>query len=99
MPSVMLSPQAILDLQRLQDFLREKNPAAAKQARKIIIGTLGNLTTFPLMGTEAEELGEGVRRLPIDYGKSGYIAAYEIRGDVVLVLGIKAGLEAGYGEA
>jgi uncharacterized protein YuzE len=51
---------------------------------------------FPWLGVEADELGEGVRRLFIDYGKNGYIAAYEIGDDAIRILAIKAGPEAGY---
>jgi len=45
MPQVIFAPGAIRDLQRLREFLRPKNPAAAKRAGESIIKAVKVLDT------------------------------------------------------
>lgn len=101
MPQVVFAPAALLDLQRLREFLRPKNPAAAKRAAAAIIAAIQLLARHPQIGRPVEEI-EGIettgtphRELPIDFGDSGYVALYGLEGEFVTVLAIRHQKEAG----
>jgi plasmid stabilization system protein ParE len=81
MPRVIYTPTALLDLQRLREFLRPKNPVAAKRAAQAITQGVSALGSQPW---------------PIDFGDSGYIARYRIEGDKVVILAIRHQKESGF---
>lgn len=86
MPRVIPSRLAVLDLERLRLFLREKNPEASKNAVNVI------KETFRKIG-KAPEIYRPVLDMPyhreavIDFGGSGYIAwfYYKPSGDVLIL--------------
>ncbi|MBF0252077.1 MAG: type II toxin-antitoxin system RelE/ParE family toxin [Alphaproteobacteria bacterium] len=94
MPQVTFSPAALRDLERLRAFLRPKNPAAAKRAAAAIIQTIQTLAAHPEIGRPTGNLDE--RELLIDFGQAGYIAAYRLDGDMIVVLAVRHGREAGF---
>ena len=96
MPQVIFSPAAVRDLERLREFLRLKNPAAAERAAKAIIQGLQELGKFPHIGRPIDDLPEEYRDWLIDFGDSGYIARYRLDGDTVVVLAIRHQREAGF---
>mgnify|MGYP003376873525 CR=1 FL=1 len=96
MPRVILSPAAFRDLQRLRDFLRTKNPEAAKKSAKVIVKAIQVLSLQPGIGRPANDLGPECRELPIDFGGSGYLALYRQKGDDVVILAIRHQLEDSY---
>lgn len=96
MPQVVFSPAAIRDLQRLRDFLRPKNPSAAKRAGETIIKGVQALGAYSRMGRLIEDLPEHYREWLIDFGDSGYLARYRLDGEVVTVLAIRHQREVGY---
>ena len=96
MPQVIFSPSAIRNLERLREFLRPKNPAAAERAAKALIQGLEELGKFPHIGRPIDDLSEEYRDLLIDFGNSGYIARYRLDGDTVVVLAIRHQREAGF---
>lgn len=89
MPQVIFSPSAIRDLERLREFLRSKNSAAAKRASAAIIKTILLLEHQPQIGRPCEDFGTGYRELIIGFGDSGYLATYRYHGDVVTILTIR----------
>lgn len=96
MPRVVYAPAAIGDLQRLRDFLREKNPAAAQRAGDAIRPGVKLLGTHPRLGRLVEDLPEDFREWIIDFGDSGYVVRYHVGVRGVTILAIRHRKEAGY---
>lgn len=96
MPSVIFTENANHDVRRLITFLKEKNMAAAMKAADAIIKAVRILEEFSEVGRHHEGLREHQRELLIHYGKSGYVALYEIRGDDVFIISIRHAREAGF---
>lgn len=87
---------AIRDLQRLRDFLRPKNPDAARRAGEAIRQGVRILGAQPRLGRMVDDLPEEFREWLIDFGDSGYVARYHIDGDAVTILAIRHQKEAGF---
>lgn len=96
MPQVKFTPAALDDLKRLREFLRLKNPMAAKRAAVAIIKTIQLLAQHPQIGRPAEEMDIEYRELLIDFGDSGYVALYRLDEDIAVILAIRHQKEAGY---
>ena len=96
MPHLILATSALRDLQRLREFLRPKNPIAAKRAGAAIIKAIQVLAVHPKIGRLAEEMEIEYRELVIDFGDSGYLALYRFENDRVTVLAFRHQKEAGY---
>ena len=86
--------RALSDLERLTDFLRASDPAAAEVTADLIAEAVRILRNHPLIGRPAEN---GLRELAISRGRSGYLALYsfEEAADTVLVLAVRHQREAG----
>lgn len=95
MPQVIYAPAAIRDLQRLRDFLRSKNPDAARRAGDAIRQGVAVLGTHPRLGRMLDDLPEQFREWLIDFGDSGYVARYRIDAETVTILAIRHQKEAG----
>ena len=94
MLAVVYTPQALDDLDRLEDFLLESDASAARQAIPLIISAVETLRLHPNIGRRRESQ---LRELVISRGKTGYIALYrynEVR-NVVIVLAIRHQREVG----
>ena len=96
MPQVIFTPGAIRDLERLRDFLRPKNPAAAKRAGESIIKAVKVLGHQPQIGRPVPDMSEQYREWPIDFGDSGYVARYRFDGETVTILAVRHQKEAGF---
>ncbi|MCX7248738.1 MAG: type II toxin-antitoxin system RelE/ParE family toxin [Burkholderiales bacterium] len=96
MPQVIFTPGAIRDLERLREFLRPKNPAAAKRAGESIIKAVKVLGHQPQIGRPVPDMSEQYREWPIDFGDSGYVARYRFDGETVVILAVRHQKEAGY---
>lgn len=96
MPQVIFAAAAIRDLQRLRDFLRPKNPDAARRASEAIRQGVRILGAQPCLGRMVDDLPEQFREWIIDFGDSGYVARYHIDGEAVTILAIRHQKEAGY---
>lgn len=95
MPQVRFAPTALHDLERLREFLRPKNPVAAKRAAIAITRAIQALAQHPQLGRPVEDMDGEYRELLIDFGDSGYITLYRHEGDVVTVLALRHQKEAG----
>jgi plasmid stabilization system protein ParE len=71
---IVLSPDAILDVERLRDFLAPINPEAAQRALAAIWSAIERLQEFPAMGTPTADAD--IRQIVIHFGSSGYIVRY-----------------------
>ncbi len=96
MPEVVFAPAAIRDLQRLREFLRPKDPDAARRAGEAIRQGLRQLGHYPRMGRLVDDLPEHFREWLIDFGESGYVARYHVGDDTLTILAIRHQREAGF---
>lgn len=92
---MIYAPQALVDLERITDFLLETEPAAALETVELIAEAVQVLGNHPLVGRPVEH---DMRELIISRGRTGYIALYshEEQHDTVLVLAVRHQREVGY---
>lgn len=95
-PRVIFSAAAIRDLERLREFLRPKDNAAAKRAGQAIVNGVQLLGAHPTMGRPVEDLPVEYREWLIGFGGSGYVARYRINGEAVVILAVRHQKEAGF---
>lgn len=88
---------AMLDLQRLREFILLHNREAAQRAVKVISVAVALLETTPFIGKPVEEM-PAYRDLVIPFGSAGYLLRYRIQGDVLYIVALRHGKEAGYTE-
>ncbi|KQY36212.1 type II toxin-antitoxin system RelE/ParE family toxin [Rhizobium sp. Root483D2] len=96
MPAVIFTPNAIRDLERLRQFLRAKNPQAARSAGEAILQGVRILGSQPHIGRLVEGLPEEFREWLIDFGDSGYVTRYRFDGEMVTILALRHQREAGF---
>jgi plasmid stabilization system protein ParE len=72
---IVLSPDAIADIDRMRSFLNNKNPGAAQRAMALILSAIERLQDFPDRGLPT---GDGIRQIVIKFGASGYVIRYAI---------------------
>ena len=96
MPSVRFAPAAIRDLNRLSQFLRTKNPVAAKRAGEAITKAVQILGFQPQIGRTVEDMTDDYREWLITFGDSGYLARYRFDGEFVIILAVRHQKEVGY---
>ena len=95
MARITYAPGAVLDLERLRDFLAEHDPEMALSAAEAIVEAVSVLERHPLIGRPAEA---GTRELVIARGRTGYVALYDWLEaiDTVVMLALRHQREAGY---
>jgi plasmid stabilization system protein ParE len=94
MPSVTFAPAALADLKRLQNFLKGKNPRAAKDSGNAIRSAVQSLAQFPAKGRMPNRDKPELRELVIVFGKYGYVAQYRYDDRGVSISRIRHGREA-----
>jgi plasmid stabilization system protein ParE len=93
---VIWTPRALKDVARLHAFLAPKNRDAAKRAVRAIRSSVRALARYPEIGRPVEGMTEGFRERVIPFGSAAYVALYHYDGDVVAILAVRHGKEAGY---
>jgi plasmid stabilization system protein ParE len=95
MAQVVYSARSLAHIERAFQFLRDQNPAAARDAVTAIQSAVDNLAAHPLIGWRIE--GE-VRELVISYGQTGYVALYRfvVPQNEVRILAIRHQRELGF---
>lgn len=73
---ILLSPDAIEDIERVRAFLDHANPGAARRALALIWTAIERLQDFPALGMPTED--PDIRQIVIRFGASGYIIRYAI---------------------
>ncbi len=96
MPRVIWTPAALGDVERLHDFLSDKNPLAARRAVRAIREGLGLLADQPQVGRPVENMEPEFREWLISFGDSGYVALYHFDGEDAVILAVGHQREAGY---
>jgi plasmid stabilization system protein ParE len=81
---IRLSPDAVLDLERLRTFLDENNPDASQHALARIRTAIERLQEFPALGIRTRDAD--VRQIVIRFGASGHVVRYvaEVNDDIVI---------------
>lgn len=92
MADLVYAAQALLDLERLSDFLQETD---AQDTAALIFEALEILVQHPEIGRKVHF---GQRELVISRGRTGYLALYRFLPDLdrILVLAIRHQRESGY---
>lgn len=86
---------AILDLQRLKEFILSHNREAAQRAVKVIRAAVALLETNPFIGKPVDDM-QGYRDLVIPFSSAGYLLRYRIQGDTLYIVALRHAKEAGY---
>jgi toxin ParE1/3/4 len=81
---ILLSPDAVEDVERLRTFLDQTNPGAARRALALIWTAIERLHEFPALGMQTEDAD--VRQIVIRFGTSGYIVRYTIISETADIL-------------
>jgi addiction module RelE/StbE family toxin len=91
---IVFSPRALLDLERLTDFLIEINKNAALETIELVESAIQILSKHPLIGRTCDT---HLRELVISRGKSGYVAIYSFdeKKNAVLICSIRHQKESG----
>ena len=89
---VALSPGALADIDRLDRFLRPKNPAAANRMLAAFDAAFGRLATNPRLGRRVGE-ADAMRALVVRFGRGGYFVLYEVQEALVVVVRVYHGKE------
>lgn len=71
---ILLSADAVDDIERLRSFLDQKNPDAARRALASIWSAIEQLQRFPGLGMPTKDAD--IRQIVIRFGASGYIVRY-----------------------
>ena len=66
---ILLSPDAVLDVERVRSFLDRRNPDAARRALAAVWRALDNLQAFPEAG--APTVDADIRQVVVRFGRSG----------------------------
>ncbi|ANW04942.1 type II toxin-antitoxin system RelE/ParE family toxin [Bradyrhizobium icense] len=91
---ILLSRDAVEDVERLRIFLDRANPEAARRALALIWTGIERLQDFPALGMPTED--PDIRQIVLRFGASGYIVRYAILPETgnVLVTRVWHGREA-----
>jgi plasmid stabilization system protein ParE len=65
---ILLSPDAVLDVERVQSFLEARNPDAAQRALATIWRALEKVQTFPDLGATTPDAE--IRQIVVRFGSS-----------------------------
>ena len=85
------------DLDRLSDFLIERDPELAERAISAIQKALTILEDFPLMARRASADDPLLRELVIPFGSAGYVILFKVTDEAtVIVLAIRHQREEDY---
>jgi plasmid stabilization system protein ParE len=96
MPRLTWSPAALRDVQRLYQFLSEKDAGAARRAVKVIREGVKIIARQPGIGRPAEDMEPEYREWMIDFGATGYVALYRCDDSTAVILAVRHQREAGY---
>ncbi|MGZ5870491.1 MAG: type II toxin-antitoxin system RelE/ParE family toxin [Bradyrhizobium sp.] len=91
---IVLSADALADVERLRTFLNRANPGAARRAVAVILMAIERLQEFPDSGMTTGD--PDIRQIVIRFGASGYIVRYAVLAETgdILVTRIWHGREA-----
>ena len=77
MSDIKWLPDALADIQRLDAFLRNKNPKAADRAIRVIMEGADLLKTSPYLGRAMDDASQK-RELYLSFSSGAYVLRYKI---------------------
>ncbi|MCP4043752.1 MAG: type II toxin-antitoxin system RelE/ParE family toxin [Gammaproteobacteria bacterium] len=78
-------PASRIDIQRLYDFLEEKNPRAAERVVRLIREGAKRLLEMPEIGQPMnDEMGR--RELFLPFGAGAYVLRYKFHGQMIVII-------------
>jgi plasmid stabilization system protein ParE len=91
---LVVSREALADIERLRAFLEEKEAAAAQHAIAALQRAVGSLEVFPGRGRPSGI--PGVRELVVPFGRSAYLVRYlhDREREMVVIVRVWHGREA-----
>ena len=96
MPRLFWTPHASRDVARLHAFLAPHNRDAARRAVRAIRQGVQALSARPEIGRPVDEPTGEFREWFVRFGASFYVILYRYDGDLVAILAVRHGREAGY---
>ncbi len=73
------------DIERLYEFLLEKDPNAAANAMEVVLEGSERLLDMPELGRPMDD-DTGRRELYLPFGAGAYVLRYKLNGDVVVII-------------
>jgi plasmid stabilization system protein ParE len=92
MATIVWTASAQADLERHHDFLAASSPAVAAKAIQAIVAAGASLAQNPQRGAVIEQAA-GLRKLPVRFGKAGFVLHYIMLEQEVVILRIYHGRE------
>ncbi len=92
MSPVVWTPAATRDLQRQHQFLSTLDTEVANRAIQAIVKAGGSLSQNPKRGRILDE-ANGLRKLPVRFGKVGFVLHYAVIFEEVVILRVFHGRE------
>ena len=96
MARVVWTLSALRDVTRLHRFPLSRNPNAARRAVRAIRQGVKVLGAHPEIGRPIAGMPPEFREWFIPFGDSGYLTLYRYDGELVAILAVRSGREAGY---
>lgn len=96
MPSLIWTPPALVDVQRLYRFLVSRDVNSAQRAVRAIRTGVEILAHQPGIGRPVEDMDPQFREWLIDFGDSGYVALCRYDSATISILAVRHQKEAGY---
>ncbi len=90
MPAVVWSLRASQDIEKHHNYLALRNEDAASKAAQAILQAASSLVQNPYKGVIIEKQA-GLRKLPVFFGKYGYVIHYAIIADEIVILRVYHG--------
>ena len=96
MTRIRYAPKAVVDFDRIVDFLTESGAGSPEGVGESVVEAIEILAQHPMIGRPADS---GLRELVISRGKSGYVALYrfDVATDTVTILAMRHQREVGFG--
>ena len=82
---ILWLPEALDDLERLYDFLVERDPVAAERAIRTIEEGVDRLAELPELGRPMDD-DTGRRELFVPFGAGAYVLRYRLHQDTAVIL-------------
>jgi len=93
MPRIVWTENALFCIERLYNFLKDKNPNAASKAIDKIQEGVKFLKNSPQSGKPVDYMNANYRTYTISFGKRGYVVLYKQEGDEIFIISVKHFLE------
>ncbi len=87
MRRVVVSARAYQDLQRLDEWLHERNPRAAARLGPLLDTAIASLSEFAERGRAGP--AAGLREIVVPFGSAAYLIQYRVEVEAVIVARIR----------